>query len=206
MLQTVTCERSPVLSFDRDAFDAACADLMRLASRAGLPDLIIGIPTGGLSVAQSMVKAAGDSIPLLPLTCRRPSSKLKPKSSSVRKLIAGLPRPVLDRLRVIEHTLLTRGTPSVPAVPHEFVTEELAALEAWLYARARPPALLIVDDAVDSGATLHQVATAVREMAPPNATIRSAVITVTTRRPLISPDYALFNGQLCRFPWSMDAR
>jgi len=29
---------------------------------------------------------------------------------------------------------------------------------------------------------------------------------VTTDRPLIRPDYAIFNRQLCRFPWSLDAR
>jgi hypoxanthine phosphoribosyltransferase len=62
-----------------------------------------------------------------------------------------------------------------------------------------------VDDAVDTGTTLSVVMDAVRRHAPQAAKIRSAAITVTTERPLISPDYALYYRQLCRFPWSLDA-
>jgi hypothetical protein len=29
---------------------------------------------------------------------------------------------------------------------------------------------------------------------------------VTTEDPVVAPDYALYRGVLCRFPWSFDAR
>ena len=64
--------------------------------------------------------------------------------------------------------------------------------------------VLIVDDAVDSGATMLAVAEALRE-ANPEAEIRTAAITVTTPKPLITPDYSMYKD-LIRFPWSMDAK
>jgi hypoxanthine phosphoribosyltransferase len=199
-------ERQSVISLDREAFDEVCAGLMRQASRERPPDALIAIPTGGWFVAQSMAKAAGGDIPILSLTCRRPSSKLKPGGSVVRKMVGGLPRPIVDRLRVAEHALLTRRPASAPKEPYQFVEQELEIVERWMATAPDRPSLLIVDDAIDSGATLLQVIDAVRRYAPPDAVLRSAVITVTTDWPLVRPDHHMFHRQLCRFPWSMDAR
>jgi len=206
MLNLAVSDRRSVISLDNQAFDNACAELMRIVARDRPPDLLIGIPTGGRVVAESMAKAAG-GMPMLALTCRRPSTSLKPARSSVaRKMIAGLPRPIVDRLRLVEHAMLNRAPASLPTAPYQFDEEELAAIEAWMAAATGRSSALIVDDAVDSGATLSQVIGAVRLLAPDHADIRAAVITVTTARPLVQPDYALFRGQLCRFPWSLDAR
>ncbi|MBC7799187.1 MAG: hypothetical protein H7Z10_01075, partial [Gemmatimonadaceae bacterium] len=82
---------------------------------------------------------------------------------------------------------------------------EQQAMRAWFAAAGPAPAVLIVDDAVDSGATLAAVLAEVRRLAPPGARIETAAITVTTAAPIATPDHALFNRQLCRFPWSMDA-
>jgi hypothetical protein len=153
-----------------------------------------------------MATAAGGDMPVLALTCRRPSSKLKPTSSTVRKIVGGLPQPIVDRLRVVEHSLLTRRPASPPSTPYRFVQQELDSLDTWMTDAVKPPSVLIVDDAIDSGATLSQVVDIVRRRAPAGARIRSSVITVTTSRPLVRPDYAMFHKQLCRFPWSLDAR
>jgi hypoxanthine phosphoribosyltransferase len=66
--------------------------------------------------------------------------------------------------------------------------------------------MLIVDDAVDTGVTLAVVMEALVKRAPAAATIRSAVVTLTTTKPVIAPDYVLIRQKLCRFPWSMDAQ
>lgn len=197
--------RSRVISFDRESFDNACADLWRLVSADRRPDVLIGIQTGGAFVADSMAKAAGVGVPVLALTCRRPSSRYKPASSALKGVVAGLPRPVVDGLRLVEHALLTRRPRDVSRDQYRLSNEELEAVDAGIAAMGGEPRLLIVDDAVDSGATLSIVMDAIRRRAPPAATLRSAVITVTTGRPLISPDYALYHRQLCRFPWSLDA-
>jgi hypoxanthine phosphoribosyltransferase len=194
-----------VVSLDRRRFDDMCAELMRHVSKDRRPDALIGIRTGGLVVAEAMAKAAGGDMPVLAVTCRRPSSRHKPTSSTVRRMVANLPRPLLDQLRVIEHAVLTRKPPAAPQGDYRFDEDELNELDTWMASSGARPSLLIVDDAVDSGTTLSVVLSAVRSLAPHGATIRSAAITVTTERPLALPDYALYHRQLCRFPWSLDA-
>jgi hypoxanthine phosphoribosyltransferase len=194
-----------VVSFDRGSFAEVCAELMRRVNRDHRPDVIIGIRTGGLVVAEAMATADGVDVPVLAMTCRRPSSRHKPTSSTMRRLVAKLPRPILDQLRLAEHALLMRKSTSAPRGEYQFADNELSNLDAWIAAAGKRSSLLIVDDAVDSGATLSVVLDAVSRRAPLGATIRSAAITVTTERPLATPDYALYHRQLCRFPWSLDA-
>jgi uncharacterized protein len=194
-----------VISFDERGFANACGALMRLVARDWCPDVLIGIRTGGLIVAEAMARADGTNLPVIGMTCRRPSTAHKARAAVVGEVIGRLPRPLVDRLRVIEHAMLTRKPPARPAIPYRFDAAELAALDAWASAVSKSSAALIVDDAVDSGATLLQVCETVRARLPRATVLRSAVITVTTEEPLIRPDYALYQGQLCRFPWSLDA-
>jgi hypoxanthine phosphoribosyltransferase len=65
--------------------------------------------------------------------------------------------------------------------------------------------VLIVDDSVDTGATMLHVMDTLRRQAGVPVTLATAAITVTTERPLVAPDYVLLRQQLCRFPWSLDA-
>jgi hypoxanthine phosphoribosyltransferase len=204
MQRSSVVRQRPVISLNREDFDAVCADLMQKVHQDSKPDLVIGIPTGGAWVARAMTKASPAELPMLELTCRRPSTKLK-KGSAIKQMVARLPRPVVDRLRQIEHAMLTRKAPSLPTASYQFVTQELERIADWIANARRAPSLLVVDDAIDSGATLLQVTDALRNLAPQGTTIRSAVITVTTDQPLIHPDYVMFHRQLCRFPWSLDA-
>ena len=198
-------QRSRVVDFDRERFESACAELLRLASHDGPPQVIVGIRTGGLHVANAMAKACGEGLTVLPLTCRRPSSRYKPGLPAIKDLVARLPRPVLDRLRMIEHALLTRRPPSGRREGYHFDAAELACVEAWAATAGNGISVLVVDDAVDSGTTLSLVLEAVQRLMPA-ARIRSAALTVTTAQPLVTPDYALYSRQLCRFPWSLDAK
>ena len=61
----------------QSAFDSACAELMRLVEVDYAPILVVGIRTGGLVVAQSMIRAASTPLPVLALTCRRELTKVK---------------------------------------------------------------------------------------------------------------------------------
>jgi hypoxanthine phosphoribosyltransferase len=64
---------------------------------------------------------------------------------------------------------------------------------------------LVIDDAVDSGATLATALQVLRDVCPPGTEMRSAAITQTLDRPMVRPDYVLHRGTLCRFPGSFDA-
>src|SRR6185437_8416913 len=105
MPDALSAARGRVIEFDRSDLDAAGRQLFRRAAEDRPPDLVIGIPTGGMFVAEA-VAAAGAGIPLLPLTWRRPSTRHKARAAGLRRFVARLPRPVRDRARLVEHALL----------------------------------------------------------------------------------------------------
>ena len=184
-------------------FDAVCAELMQMIERDFVPTLLVGVRTGGLIVAEAMARAASNSLPVLPLTCRRRSTRLKSLTPGLRFLLSRLPPQALDRLRQAEHRLLTsrRRQASPPRVDQE----EVAAIESWLRRSRRAERVVITDDAVDSGATLAAVLQALDGVCPPATRLRTAAITVTQAQPQVRPTYTLYSGVLCRFPWSFDA-
>src|SRR5579871_4835798 len=184
-----------VLSLDRDNFDAACKQLMEMVLEEWRPDALIGIRSGGLHVAEAMGRACSFHLPVLSITCRRPTTHLKMASATLRNLITELPQPVLDGLRLLEHRLITRRTKRPKPGARQLDAGELATLGRWLSTAGAQPSLLIVDDSVDSGVTLAIVHDAVRKHAPPGAQIRCATITLTTRQPAIVPNYILFHQQ-----------
>src|SRR5262249_37953779 len=156
-------------------------------------------PTGGMFVAEAMRDTVAADIPILPLTCRRPTTSNPARAMLARVLATTAPRPVLDRLRMAEHAVLTRRARRAPLPKLGRLEEaEIYALGDWVRKAGPQPSLLVVDDAVDSGATLARIIEAVRSLAPA-ADIRSAAIAVTTERPRVEPTYALYH-QLCRFP------
>ena len=204
MQNSPALKQRDVVTFDRAAFDEACASLMHLVVQDGWPDALIGIRTGGLHVAESMAKSVDFTVPVMSLTCRRPSTAAKSKFSTVKKIVSNLPRPVVDRLRVIEHAMLTKKPQRARPETCSFDQGELAILDDWLREAGPNPSIVVVDDAVDTGATLSLVLDTVSQRAR-GGQVRSAVITVTTARPWATPRYTLFSRQLCRFPWSLDA-
>jgi hypoxanthine phosphoribosyltransferase len=185
-------------------FHAACAELTRMVEADYAPTLVLGIRTGGLTVAESMVRTASAPLPVLPVTCRRTATEAKSHLPLLRAALATLPRPAVDLLRRIEHRLFI--VPRTHRVPSQHIDRrEIELLAAWMAKRPRQARVLVTDDAVDSGATLATVLRHVREVCPSGAEIRTVVITQTLEEPIIRPDYALFHNVLCRFPWSFDA-
>lgn len=64
--------------------------------------------------------------------------------------------------------------------------------------------VLIVDDAVDSGATLKAVVDKFKTVFP-DKEIKTAAITVTGKKVMYYPDFCVYNnGTLIRTPWSID--
>src|SRR5271166_2034527 len=97
----------PVRTLHQSAFDSACAELMRLVEVDYSPTLVIGIRTGGMVVAQSMIRMASTPLPILTLTCRRGLTEVKSRLKPVRMLLSALPQPAADLLRRVEHRLIT---------------------------------------------------------------------------------------------------
>lgn len=194
----------PLRTLHQSAFQAACAELMRHVEADFEPSLIAGIRTGGLIVAQAMADAAREGLDVLPVTSRRASTATKERVPFIGSILKALPRPAVDAMRRIEHRWLTSGRGRHPS--QQWVDEaEVDEVARRLRAMPEPRRLLVADDAVDSGVTLAAVIRHLKAACPPGTELRSAAITQTTPRPLMEPDYVLYNGALCRFPWSFDA-
>lgn len=184
-----------VITLDNTQLSAVCRRLEAMVAAGDCrPDLVAGIVTGGERVAREMFGGTAHTA----VTCRRPSTVGKERMAWAMAIVRRLPLRVRDALRMAEARRLAGKGRSQPRV----VTMDDDA-------RARIAAakhILVVDDAVDSGATLKAVTVAVRG-ANPSARVTTACLTVTTERPAVSPDYTLYkNGTLIRFPWSMDMK
>ncbi len=208
--ETAVAPRQPPLprglvhNLDTDAFESACAALMQRVLHDFRPDLLVGIRTGGIVVAEAMARAAPAAIPLMPLTCRRTSTGVKSRLKLLPAILTALPRPAVDGLRWLEHHLLTARRKTQARVQH-IDHAEAAAIGRHLAQASVALRVLVVDDAVDSGVTLATVLRLLREASPRDTQFRSAVVTVTLAQPLAEPDFALYRNILCRFPWSFDA-
>ncbi len=136
------------------------------------------------------------------VTLQRPSTKRK--EGAVSRWLKRLPRPVLDVMRMTEATILALRRIVKTGSPLSDVPLP-AGLETILTTKTRP-AILIIDDAIDSGDTLAAIEKSLR-ISNPDTRICIAVMTETTRRPRITADYKLYgNRTLIRFPWSNDYR
>lgn len=175
-----------VLTLSSDSFSAACKRLEK-ACMSFNPDIVLGIETGGRYVAEQMFA----DIKHVYVKMQRPSTSAK--SKTVSWLISKLPRRCADLLRIFESYILARRAPRI--YKYE------GSLPAEIYDSRR---ILIVDDAVDSGATMLAVKEAV-ECGVQESEIYCASITVTTDKPVLKPDVSLYQNILIRFPWSKDA-
>ena len=193
-----------VETLDPVALKRTARELYAKAEADFHPQIVIGVRTGGYHIADLMQDGFQPGVRLLEATCRRPGTARKSKSSLFKRTLKLLPRGINNRLRLFEHRMLIRK--GMAEASERIIPEnELAAIEVAL--RGLDAArILVVDDAVDSGSTLLTVTRKVGAIASAHATIRTAAVTVTTKTPLIQPDYVIYRDVLCRFPWSFDFR
>jgi hypoxanthine phosphoribosyltransferase len=191
-------------------FREGCGRLWDIAEQSFRPDLVVGIRSGGWWVAEEMRMARAPSgVVFVPLTCRRPTSDVKGKSPAFKLLLKALPYVVLDVLRLLEYYALT--LPRCRAVSKNGAAElrlpdatEMDAVRAAA-ARLRPGArVLVVDDSLDSGATLASVIKTLQRVLPVDAAVRTAAFTVLGPSPIVDADFFLYHRINCRFPWSYD--
>ncbi|MDE6121148.1 MAG: hypothetical protein K2F63_05110 [Muribaculaceae bacterium] len=189
-----------VMTLDWSKFKASCLQLSDQCLAAGYrPACIVGILNGGAYVARDMA-ASFPSVPVFSVELRRPSTKKK--SPALGAVLRHMPRWLLDIMRMAESRILemknnSRRLSHTVKLPQD--------IERFLSSRTDAH-ILLVDDAVDSGATMASVAESIA-IRFPGTHIHTAAITVTTRHPIFIPDQSLFsNRTLIRFPWSIDAK
>lgn len=178
--------------------DASFAQMCRrleALSATYVPDAVVGIATGGEVVAGLMWR----NVPHYSIVAQRPSTAVKNRYKGLQRLMRRLPLWVCDMLRIAEARILNvrQHTP-----PH--ISIDPAVAEALTNAQR----ILVVDDAIDSGATMAGVLKALYALpCAEHRRVRVAVVTVTTKHPLVVPQYCIYDNEtLVRFPWSSDAQ
>lgn len=179
-------------------FALHCRTLAERATADYSPDLLVAIERGGLHVAQEMLTSGVLAADLVTVTAHRPATAVK-RRWNLRAPLSRLPRPVANGLRLLEHHVRLATTTRTSGRAPDVVAD--AQVRARIAASER---LLVVDDAVDSGATLAAVLQELRSVT--EAEVRSAVLAVTFPAPAVIPEYAVHRkGVLLRLPWSDDA-
>ena len=174
------------------------------------PAMVVGIRSGGWWVAKEMMAArSSPGATFLPLTCRRPGTATKERSRLFRGLVRILPYVVLDGLRRLEYYFVTlpRCRSAQDTGRHKTSVLEPAELTAIRAAAAELPpeaCVLVVDDSLDSGATLWNVISALRSVLPTDVAMFTAAFTVLGPAPIVAADFSLYRRINCRFPWSFD--
>jgi hypoxanthine phosphoribosyltransferase len=164
------------------------------------PDLLIGLATGGVYVADAMRLAYGsEAPPLVTLRIRRPSTATKERLS-VDAVLSRLPTKVSYLLRWVEVELRECAL-SREHTPEPVRSNLIRPTDGALIAKAER--VLIVDDTVDSGRTLSAAVATVKAHNP-RCQVRTATIASTWRRPPVTPEYVLLPRTLVRFGWSLD--
>lgn len=178
-----------VITLDHDGLRLDCSRLEAMVHASGFtPDVVLAIATGGVYVADCMFAV----LPHVATRLQRPGTQAK--NGFVGRVISRMPRFLTDFMRVAESCMLE-------LLPHR--KADPAAVD--LPDLANYKSILVVDDAIDSGITMAAVLEAVSKRYPA-ASVHSAVLTITTHRPLVKADYALYDDlTLIRFPWSSDS-
>lgn len=199
-----------VRTVGRQEFREGCGRLWDIVQQTFPPDLVVGIRSGGWWVAEEMNRARSpEGVGFVPLTCRRPTSDAKGKSGAFKFLLKVLPYFVLNVLRQVEYYALTlprcravaKNGPGIARIPDASELDAIRAAAARLRARSN---VLVVDDSIDSGATLVSVINTLRSVLPADATVRTAAFTVLGPAPIVGADFFLYSRINCRFPWSYD--
>lgn len=192
-----------VVTFTPSLLSAACCQLARQVMESGfIPEVVIGICNGGAQVARSMTKLLPAEALYCEVSISRPST-LHKRQTYTHRLLRHLPLWLCDVLRMLESRVAAYRSSQVS--PERIGNLELSP-EVTSLLNTRPGRVLIIDDAIDSGATMQKVCSQLQARFP-DAQIRLAAITVTTQHPVVDADYSLYhNSTLCRFPWSNDYR
>lgn len=193
------CRRQSVRSLTEMGLDQECEKLHKLLSDAGVrPTHVIGIASAGSYVARSLVKTLDQGVVVLEIGARRRSTGVK-KRLGLRHWVARLPDSYTSELRRLEHRLITRRLG-----PERDVTMCDAEVNVLRKLDGTAACLLVVDDCVDTGASLKAVLEFVRERIDVEAALYSAALTSTIEHPLVQPDFKLHENTQFRGPWSYD--
>ena len=192
-----------VVTFTPALLAEACSQLSHRVKAGGFaPSLLIGIQHGGAEVARRMRNDFPEAA-YCEVRLSRPGTEQK-SNGLTHRLLQHLPLWICNTLRIVESRV--NEWRSKGKDPVRIGTIRLPDDIASTLSSPSNPSILLIDDAIDTGATIQQARLQLLKQFP-DITIRVAVITVTIPHPICDSDFCLYhNRTLCRFPWSNDYR
>lgn len=165
-------------------------------------DMLLGIATGGIYVSQAMyqqLKQTQWKGYYSEIKLSRPSTEKK-ESLGVKKILTKLPYFLSNLLRILEVKYFEfRKTDAYDKTIENRIHFSSEQREHIIKAKT----LLLIDDAIDTGSTMLALKNTI-EAINPNVKVITAVLTVTHKKPYVTPDFTLYNHVLLRCPWAMD--
>lgn len=192
-----------VITLETSLFKAICHKLAMKVNNHYRPHVVIAILNGGGYVAREMCNTLSRQSAVLygEVSACRPGAAIKQKRST-RSILSSMPRFILNWARITESLILRM----FPHTENRNISLDMLGNDVIERMSKGDCNILLVDDAIDSGATMNGVAQTIARLFPGN-TIKTAAITVTTSAPLIAVDFKIFNNrELVRFPWSKDMK
>ena len=192
-----------VVTFNPTLLAEACHQLSCRVKAGGFtPSLLIGIQHGGAEVARRMRNDFPEAA-YCEVRLSRPGTRQKSQGLAHR-LLQHSPLWICNTLRIVESRV--NEWRSKGKDPVRIGTIRLPQDITSTLSNPSNPSILLIDDAIDTGATIQQARLQLLKQFP-DITIRVAVITVTIPHPICDADFCLYhNRTLCRFPWSNDYR
>ena len=191
-------------------FDDACFNLASdMISHGAIPDIIIGVATGGTHVATRVfnyMKVSNPHIKYCEVTLQRPYT-LFMKNIGIKKIFKIIPKWLLDQIRIwniniheyfyehINKNIKRNGNIFIPNNIKDIINEK------------DPIHIMFIDDAVDSGTTFELLTNFINKLHnnDNNLIITYGVLTTSYKNPKIRPNFSLYNRTILRFPWAFDA-
>lgn len=162
---------------------------------------LIGIESGGLPLTESAYRYLREKefyVSIGSLKCQRPSTSVKKSNTKIKALLKSclplLPKYVKNKLRVLEHSVLSRRRKADREIKRESIPDNLNDYDL----------VILIDDAVDSGYSLSYVVDYIKNKY--GVTPVTCVVTSTQSDPVLKADLSLYANVLVRFPWSLDAK
>ena len=191
-----------VVTLNKSEFEKSCSSLaVKIAENNNLIALI-GVRTGGATVAKLVFNQLGkqnESLRYYEVGASRYATVAK-NSYGIKKLFMYVPGFFLDWLRIIEYYIVSIRMRFFYKVDRSIQLDN--GLEDYL-ADLDDGRLFVIDDAIDSGATVKNLLDKLH-LINPLLEYKVAVLVVTQNMPLITPDVSLYKNVLLRFPWSSD--
>lgn len=191
-----------VITLDELEFKKACISLATKMAYTGDMIALVGIRAGGATVAKLIfdsISKQSENLKYYEVCASRYTTAAK-NSHGIKSLFKYTPRIFLDWLRIIEYYFVGLRMKFPHGVERSIhldkgIVDYLANLDAGR--------LFVIDDAIDSGATIKNLLDEFY-LINPLLEYKVAVLVVTQKKPLVFPDVSIYQNVLLRFPWSND--